>query len=333
AAFGYLPLALLAVTIAAPLTMLLLSASDQMAAVVSSAAGHQSAGFLDDASGVIGALTRLSESPFLAFFAGLLTVAAAMALWLELMVRAAAVYVIVLLLPLAFAAFVWPARRVWAIRSVELLVALILSKFVIVAVLSLGGAAFSQSVLHSVSGMLAGVALLTLGAFAPWALLKLLPVTELASAAAGSLRHDAKGADVVAGGARAQANEGELWATKAAQMRREANEAETLDAADPAPEPQATSDVAPPGDPAAAAPAVAAADAVRAPAPAQRIPGMPGMWQAENGTWNPVVLGPEFSRVWPSDGADERREQHEDDAAIEGPDTSPPPQDAPGEDL
>ena len=101
------------------------------------------------------------------------------------MVRAAAVYVIVLMLPLAFAAFVWPARRVWAVRSVELLVALILSKFVIVAVLSLGGAAFSQSVHHSVAGMLAGVALLALAGFAPWALLRLLPMTELASAAAG----------------------------------------------------------------------------------------------------------------------------------------------------
>ena len=45
------------------------------------------------------------------------------------------------MLPLAFAALVWPARRIWAIRAVEVLVALILSKFVIVAVLSLGGAA------------------------------------------------------------------------------------------------------------------------------------------------------------------------------------------------
>ena len=55
--------------------------------------------------------------------------------------REAAVYVIVLMLPLAFAAMVWPARRIWAIRAIELLVALILSKFAIVAVLSLGGAA------------------------------------------------------------------------------------------------------------------------------------------------------------------------------------------------
>ncbi len=139
------------------------------------------------------------------------------------MVRAAAVYVIVLMLPLAFAAFVWPARRIWAVRSVELLIALILSKFVIVAVLSLGGAAFSQSVHHSVAGMLAGVALLALAGFAPWALLRLLPMTELASAAAGlaPARGQAR-RSAAAGSADGQAHEGEVWAAKAAQMRREA---------------------------------------------------------------------------------------------------------------
>ena len=67
--------------------------------------------------------------------------------------REAAVYVVVLMLPLAFAALVWPARRIWAVRAVELLVALILSKFAIVAVLSLGGAAISASAGHaSVTG-------------------------------------------------------------------------------------------------------------------------------------------------------------------------------------
>src|SRR5207302_4979961 len=138
AALGYLPLAMLGVGIAAPLTMLLLAASDQLSAVVSSAAGHASTHFLDRASFGIGVLTIASRSPFVAFFAGLLTVAGALALWFELLLRAAAVYVIVLMLPLAFAALVWPARRIWAIRAIEVLIALILSKFLIVAVLSLG---------------------------------------------------------------------------------------------------------------------------------------------------------------------------------------------------
>ena len=103
--------------------------------------------------------------------------------------REAAVYVVVLMLPLAFAALVWPARRVWAIRAVELLVALILSKFAIVV------GARARAVRPSarrrwsgITGMLAGGVLVILGAFAPWALIRLLPLTELASAAAGTLR-------------------------------------------------------------------------------------------------------------------------------------------------
>jgi hypothetical protein len=222
AALGYLPLAMLAVGIAAPLTMLLLAASDQLSGIVSSAAGNQSGHFFGRASGLVGSLTALSHSPFLAFFVALLTVAGAVALWFELLMRAAAVYVIVLMLPLAFAAFVWPARRVWAIRAVELLVALILSKFVIVAVLSLGGAALSQSAMHSFTGMLAGFVLLVLGAFAPWALLRLLPLAEIASGAAGSLQREARGALGAGQRSEAWAGEGDRWASRTAEMRREA---------------------------------------------------------------------------------------------------------------
>lgn len=192
-ALGYLPLAMLGVAIAAPLTMLLLSASDQLSSIVSSAAGHASGHFLDQAAIAIGAETGISGSPFLIFIAALLTVGMALALWLELLVRAAAVYVIVLLLPLAFASFVWPARRIWLVRALEMLIALILSKFVIVAVLALGGAALDHSFPLGFTGIVAGTALLGIGVCAPWALVRLLPITELATNAAGSLRGDIQG--------------------------------------------------------------------------------------------------------------------------------------------
>ncbi|MGA2013600.1 MAG: hypothetical protein ABSH51_24125 [Solirubrobacteraceae bacterium] len=187
ATFGYLPLGLLAVAIAAPVTTLLLAGSDELSAIVSSASGSGGGRFLDDASAAIGLLTLPSGSLFLAFFVGLLTIAATIALWVELLIRDAAVYVIVLMLPLFFAAMVWPARRVWAIRAVETLVALILSKFVIVAVLALGAAALGHSVLPGTAASLAGVTLVLLAAFSPWALLRLLPLHELAGAAAAGL--------------------------------------------------------------------------------------------------------------------------------------------------
>ncbi len=325
-AFGYLPLAMLGVSIAAPLTMLLLSASDQLSAVVSSAAGNANATFLARAGRDIGALTILSSSPFLVFITGLLTVGGAVALWFELLLRAAAVYVIVLMLPLAFAALVWPARRIWAVRAVELLVALILSKFVIVAVLSLGGAALSQGSLSSISGMLAGFVLLVMGALAPWALLRLLPLSELASGAVGSVRGDAIGA---AGRLMATADTAEGWSARTADMRRQAEGPSDLGAddapgppVDPPPEPEplpggagvtggsdAASGQVPAGDPlatngASSAAATNAGQRASSGEPAhnhveqpERSPGLGPIWQMEDFSWPVLTLG--LENGWP----------------------------------
>jgi type IV secretion system protein TrbL len=187
AVFGYLPLGLLAVGIAAPLTMLLLAGSDEMSALVSSASGNAGAAFLGRAGGLAAVVSDASGDLFVMFFVGLLTAAATITLWVELLIRQAAVYVIVLMLPLFFAALVWPARRIWAARAVELLVALILSKFAIVSVLALGGAALGHTLLPGPASDLSGTTLVMLAAFTPWALLRLLPLHELAGAAAGGL--------------------------------------------------------------------------------------------------------------------------------------------------
>jgi hypothetical protein len=326
-AFGYLPLAMLSVSIAAPLTMLLLSASDQLSAVVSSAAGNASAHFLTRAGKDIGAIAIVSVSPFLVFITGLLTVVGALALWFELLLRAAAVYVIVLMLPLAFAALVWPARRIWAIRAVELLVALILSKFVIVAVLSLGGAALSQGSPTSVSGMLAGFVLLVMGALAPWALLRLLPLSELASGAIGSLRGDASAAG---DRLRTVTGKADSWDRTAAEMRRQAEDPAGLGAddgpgppVDPPPEPEplpgGTGITAASGQPSEPTPSSAPAGAngaVPEPGPErgqrealaaaarsasdehpERAPGLGPIWQMDDFSWPVSTLGLEDG--WP----------------------------------
>jgi hypothetical protein len=197
-AFGYLPLGLLAVAIAAPLTMLLLSASDELSSLISGATGSAPGSALGKFGFYATGLSLASRSTFFVFFLGLLTVAVTIILWVELLIRAAAVYVVVLMLPLFFAALVWPARRIWAVRAVELLVALILSKFTIVAVLSLGAAAFGHGLLPGVTGDLAGVTLVLLAACSPWALMRLLPMHELAGGLDG-LR--AQGRSLPVGGA------------------------------------------------------------------------------------------------------------------------------------
>jgi hypothetical protein len=188
-AFLYMPLSLIAVGLAAPVTMLLLAATDQMSAAVSAVGVEGGATFLDKAAGAAAAYSAAAADPFFVVVIGLFALGAALALALEMLVREAAVYVVVLMLPLGFAAMVWPARRVWATRLIELLVSLILSKFVIVAVLSLAGSAFASG-RSGISELLVAMALVMLSVFAPWTLMRVLPFTEVAAGAAGALRRD-----------------------------------------------------------------------------------------------------------------------------------------------
>jgi len=331
AAFGYLPLATLATAIAAPLTMLLLAASDEMSAIVSSAAG--SGGSVVARGAMAGILSQFKGGSYLVFVVGLLATAGALALWLELVIREAAVYVIVLMLPLAFAAMVWPARRVWAIRSVELLVALILSKFAIVAVLTLGAGAVHQIDHLGVASALAGVALLILATCAPWALLRLLPMSELAGGAGGSLSSEMRGiARTGAGSSPAAASlvAGEDGGDRAhgvtAQMRRDADDAEQSQRGGDAPAPDVGDAVPPPAAVAGAVPTIGLNGAAGAPAGAlggppsegappatngtpaagggappgsngtggastEQLPGLPPIWQAGDFEHRPVTLG------------------------------------------
>jgi len=95
-------------------------------------------------------------------------------------------------LPLVFAGLVWPARRIWVVRLTELLVGLILSKFVIVAVLSLAGAALGGEGGTAGTRLLTAMALILLSTFAPWAMLRMLPFTELAAGIGDTLSNHAR---------------------------------------------------------------------------------------------------------------------------------------------
>src|SRR6185437_12087549 len=224
AAFGYLPLAMLSIAIAAPVTTMLLAISDELCGVISSAASDAGPHLLDRIELAVGGLALAATRPFLAFLIAFLMIGAAFALWIELLLREAAVYVVVLMLPLAFAALAWPARRIWAIRAVELLIALILSKFAIVAVLSLGGAAIGASAGHgSLTGLMAGTVLIMLATLSPWALLRLVPLAEIATGAAGALRGELHSARAPINKAAGYAEGGADWVrSTAAEMHRAA---------------------------------------------------------------------------------------------------------------
>ena len=92
------------------------------------------------------ALDQSSGIPLFGVFLGAIVLAiGGFVLWLEMIIRDAAIYICVFFLPLTFVAMIWPATSRWARRLVELLIAIILSKFVIVAILSLATAAITNS--------------------------------------------------------------------------------------------------------------------------------------------------------------------------------------------
>ncbi len=172
-----LPLALLLTAVAVQLVQLSLAVTDALCSVVSSGAGATLQQELSDMAAVlVGGTPQVST--FVVFIAGLLLALGALALWFELLVRTAAVYVAVLFLPLALASMVWPAISHWARRLADTLAALVLSKFVIVVVLSLAVSALDSGGPDGLSSVFTGAALLFLAVFAPFVLLRIVPAVE-----------------------------------------------------------------------------------------------------------------------------------------------------------
>jgi uncharacterized membrane protein YgcG len=189
--FVQLPLALLLGVVAVQIVILCLSATDAMCAEVAGGSGSNVKALLAGTTkGLIVAVGDPTMATFVLLLVGLLVAAAAFVLWLELLVRAAAVYVAVLFLPLALATLVWPSVSHWCRRLVETLTALILSKFVIVATLSLAAGAVASGTAGTGShgsgfaSVLAGGALLVLSTFVPFSILRLIPMVE-----AGAVGH------------------------------------------------------------------------------------------------------------------------------------------------
>ncbi|HWL43136.1 MAG TPA: hypothetical protein VNQ73_09340 [Ilumatobacter sp.] len=201
-----LPLAVLGMVGLVSVTQALIALTDALSRAVL-------ANFQDDVSdftAVILSLSRLgggSASAFVVFLLGLVTVIAGIILVAELSIRAALIYIVVALAPLAFAAQLWPALRGVSRKLLELLCALILSKLVIAIALSVAAAAAvgagsggevtslpepevaaedpGGSVTQAVGILLAATAAFGVSAFSPLLIAKLLPLTEAALIAQG----------------------------------------------------------------------------------------------------------------------------------------------------
>lgn len=180
-------------------TVKLLDLTDALsAAVLQSADGH-AVRFLSG----FGAAAADATGGFALVLIGLVVAVGALLVWIELMVRSALVYLLVALSPLAFAAMTWPAARGVLRRTVELLLAVIVSKFVICVAVAVGAAALGGAgsaagpeagAAASLGTLLAGAAVLGLAAFSPFVVLRLIPFAEAAVAAHGVSRAPLRGA-------------------------------------------------------------------------------------------------------------------------------------------
>jgi hypothetical protein len=175
----YLPISMLAGGAVVELTRTGLQFTDQFASSVQQLVLPNLQNILATDIGV-GIVSTIADGPFAAALS-LLVLLGALAIWLELVLRATAIELAVFFMPLALAGLVWPATAHWAKRLIEVLVALMLAKPIIVGALCLGGSALQD--VSNPGAAVSGVAILLMAAFAPMALLKLVPLVEVSAIA------------------------------------------------------------------------------------------------------------------------------------------------------
>lgn len=177
----HLPIAALGTAAAVTLVQALLEITDGFSSAVLAGTRTDTQDFL---SGVFSALrpTGVGGVAFGSIFVGLFLAFACLVVWVELIVREAAIYLAVMFLPLGFAAYIWPALSGWLRRLIEVIVALVLSKLVIAAALGLASSALANQ--EGFAALVAGAAMFLLAAFSPFALFKLIPLGEMAAMSA-----------------------------------------------------------------------------------------------------------------------------------------------------
>ena len=191
------PVAVLGMITTTVVVDLLLDLTDALSTAVLGNATGPTLGFLEG----FGVGAHLLTGGFSTVIIGLVAVVAAAMVWIELMVRASLMYLLVAMSPLAFAASVWPAAKGVLRRLMELLLAVIVSKLVIsialaVGVAALGGAGTAAGTdpgvgewaAQGLGTLVVGTSILCLAAFSPFVVLKLIPVAEAALVAQGVSR-------------------------------------------------------------------------------------------------------------------------------------------------
>jgi large-conductance mechanosensitive channel len=193
------PLAVLGMVATIGVVQVLLGAADQLSAQILSST--DAGAHATDVLRTLSTATAFNGQPtFVVFLLGLVAVLGAFLLWVELLVRASLLYVLIALSPLAYAAFVWPTARRVLHRLAELVVALVLSKVVIAITLAVAASALASSPSTTtipgdeakLGTLLVGTIMFLLAAFAPFLILRLFPLVEAATVARGVSRAPAR---------------------------------------------------------------------------------------------------------------------------------------------
>ncbi|WP_145000541.1 conjugal transfer protein TrbL [Kocuria rhizophila] len=163
-------------------TALALEIVDQLCVGIIQAAGETTESLGDKIAALVIGLTALNMgapgvAAILTIFLAGLAIAAAAIVWLSLLVRKALLLVTIALAPLAFSGASWDASRGWISKWAMFVIALVLSKLVLVVILLVAVTQVAAPIdgdLASVSDPLAGIVLMAIAGFAPYMTYKFL---------------------------------------------------------------------------------------------------------------------------------------------------------------
>jgi hypothetical protein len=199
AALVDVPIAFLATALTVVVASALLAMVDEASATLLGADGEQLAAFGDS----LADMEQLSLAGLLGILFGLLFIIGAVLVWIQLLVRAALIYIVIAFAPITWVTRAYPGTRGIAKRGAEIAIALIVSKFVMAVSFRLGAEAMASSGVATgevdLSAMLVGSSIMLMTAFMPWMIFKVIPAVENATSAAGP-QSAAIGAAVVGGG-------------------------------------------------------------------------------------------------------------------------------------
>ncbi|MFJ9662781.1 hypothetical protein ACIRPR_33140 [Streptomyces griseoflavus] len=174
-AIGFLWLTVLASAFTPLILYTVVSATDSVTDVLAKATGDQTDTFFGTFAGALEKGDDIGGGPIMLIVVSLVSILAAGILWLELVIRAALLYVGALLGTVVYAGLVdknlWGHVRRWA----GIMIAVILVKPVIVIVLGLAGALSAEEGPDAFSAVVSGLAIILLAIFASAMIYRFVP--------------------------------------------------------------------------------------------------------------------------------------------------------------